>query len=144
MKKALPWLLAAISLCFNVFFVFGLARGLVEKGKCSTPEGRADLLACAVEADEAQHAAILDAEKKSHGERVLLVERRDTLMERVWTELVKDEPDEGVFREFVKSEGSQGRHAAFLGKMRAIMKVLSPGQRAKAAEFLRKRAKRAE
>jgi hypothetical protein len=142
MKKALPWILASVSLCFNVFFVFGMVRGLVEREICATPEGRADSLSSAVGADQGQREAILDAEKKAHDARARILEQRSAQMEKIWLELVKDSPDEAVLLEVVRSEGSQGRHALFLEKAKAVMKALTPAQRALAVEFFRKHAKK--
>jgi len=137
MKKALPWILLAASVAFNVFFVAGMIRAHYRHGRTRTPEGRAHRLADKLDMDAQQRAKCVAWEKGVAADRKAFEEKmaESGRREAFWAEIVKDEPDEAALEEFVQgSHGVEGRRQ-FVRHMRDLMQMLRPEQRQRAAEF---------
>jgi Spy/CpxP family protein refolding chaperone len=138
MKALLPWLFFVASGAFNVFFVAGMAMSHGGRRGAPGPEDRAAFLARTLDLDEAQRQALVDLEKKADEERERISAARDARFAKLVDELAKDQPNEAGVKEFLDSAGSPDRERHFVNYLRAVMKILRPEQRAKAAEWFRK------
>ena len=139
MKTILPWFLFAVSAVFNVLFVAGMATRPQEHAGRPSPEDRTAFFARKLELDEGQRSAFLELEKKAEEERSRADRERGQQFEALMKELVKEGPDEAVVKAFVKAGNSTTKGERFVDYMRAVMKILRPEQRTKAAEVFRHR-----
>jgi hypothetical protein len=138
MKVLVPWLLFAVSGAFNVFFVAGMV--LTPKGnpKPPGPEDRAAFLARKLDLDDAQREAVLALEKKVEEDRDRIATEHDARWARLVDELAKESPREEVIKETMETGNALAREKHFVEYLRAVMKILRPEQRGKAAEWFRK------
>jgi len=137
MKRALPWILLAASVAFNIFFVVGMIRAHDRHGAMRTPEERARCLADKLDMDAEQRAKCLEwqrdvaADRKAFEKTMAESGRREAF----WAEIVKDEPDDAALKAFIESShGVEGRRQ-FVRRLRELMQMLRPEQRQRAAAF---------
>jgi hypothetical protein len=138
MKSFLFWLLFAASGAFNVFFVAGMV--MMHRGPPGPPgpEDRAAFLARRLDLDEAQQSALLELEWKAEEEKDRIASEQDARFAKLIDELTKEEPREEILKEFIESGSASARDQYFVDYIRAVMKILRPEQRGKAAEWFRK------
>ena len=142
MKARLPWILLALSLALNVFFVGGAIWMRAHVGRGWTNQG--ERVAAAVrefDLDAAQREAL------QHFLRTVRMRTRDLrelnqpLIDAAWTELAKPQPDEAALtRAF--DEGTANRRAYQRETSRALhefLLTLSDAQRAKVLDYMRTR-----
>lgn len=139
MKAILPWFLFAVSAAFNVLFVVGMATRPQQHAGRPSPEERTAFFARKLELDEGQRSAFLELEKKAGEERSRVDRERGQQFDALMKELVKEGPDEAAVKEFIKAGNSTNKGERFVDYMRAVMKILRPEQRAKAADVFRHR-----
>jgi hypothetical protein len=134
MKAILPWFLFAVSGVFNALFLVGMATKPPKHTGRLTPEDRTAFFARKLDLDEGQRSAFLELEKKAEEERSRIDRERGQQFDAVMRELAKEGPDEAVVKDFVKAGNATNRRERLVDHMRAVMKILRPDQRVKAAE----------
>jgi uncharacterized membrane protein len=142
MRARLPWILLALSVALNVFFVGGAIwmKSRVGRG-WMRPAERIEAAAKDLNLDGRQRDALQDFLATLRTRSHQLREKNRPLIDTAWTELAKAEPDEAVLdRAF--DEGTANRRAFQLDTSRALhqfLRTLSDEQRAKVLENMRAR-----
>jgi uncharacterized membrane protein len=153
MKARLPWILLALSLALNVFFVGGFvwtktrasaaaaAQGEAATAAAFRPAERLRAAAKELGLDPAQRAALETFVRAARQNARHLREQNQPLFDAAWAELAKANPDEAVLNRAF-DEGVAHRRAYQAEMVRALrefLATLSDEQRAKALELMRRR-----
>src|SRR5690242_1815237 len=140
MKARLPWILLALSVALNVFFVGGAIWMKTRAGRgWMRPAERVEAAVKDLHLDGRQREALQDFLATLRVRAHQLREKNRPLIDTAWSELVKAEPDEGALgRAF--DEGTANRRAFQLDTSRALhefLRTLTDDQRAKVLEDMR-------
>lgn len=142
MNKKWPWILLAVSVAFNLFFVVGAVRHHRRFRRVRTPEGRAERFAEQLGLDAEQRTAFFAWDESFRQARAQMGKGRRERAEGLWAELVKDEPDQAVLREFMEGKSDPDRRRRLVEKNLELMRILRPEQRQRAAGLILKRLRR--
>jgi len=135
MKTRLPWILLAVSVVFNAFFLAGFLRARSEAEKPRTFQEKADRMAARLD---------LDPQQKAQFENIVdefdrLRKERTPEREAFLAELVKEDPDEKTLENYVTGEAADEYRLKKLSLARQFVALLRPEQRKKFTEMIRKR-----
>jgi len=136
MRPRLPWLLLAVSMAFNAFFAFGYLQGEAHAGQRRSFRDRARAMARQLDLDDRQLQAfeqILEGYER-------LREARAPQREAFWAELVKDRPDEKLLDDYMAGEPARRDRLAKLALIQKMIALLSPQQREKLVQLVKKRS----
>jgi Spy/CpxP family protein refolding chaperone len=145
MRARLPWILLAVSVALNIFFLAGAFWVRVHHGPHGEPGGDPEHRIAAITKELS-----LDAKQREALERFVrsarqggrqLREKNEPVLEQSWRELSKDNPDDAAI-ERAFSEATANRRAYQLEvsrSMRQFLATLSPDQREKFLSTLRER-----
>lgn len=137
-RGRLAWIALALSLTLNLFFLGGLAWSkFFAEPFGLTPAERFQQLGRDLNLNDDQRAAFRQFFHTVRLRGQLLRESNEPLMERVWAELAKPQPDDALISRLVE-QAAENRHdfqkttAAALG---TFMATLTPEQRAQFANL---------
>ncbi|HET6429249.1 MAG TPA: hypothetical protein VFJ30_12610 [Phycisphaerae bacterium] len=136
MKARLPWILLAVSVVFNAFFLVGFLRARLEAEKPRTFLEKAHRMAERLDLDQAQMAEfehIVDEMERLRQQRA---PEKDAFL----AELTKENPDPKVLENYVASEAANEYRLNKLSLARKLVALLTPEQRQKLVELMQKRA----
>ena len=139
-RGRLVWIALALSLTLNVFFVFGLLWFQVAGQLMQTPAERVAATANELNLTAEQRGAFQQFVSEVQERSRLLRDSNQPLIQQVWDELAKPQPDQALIARLV-DEATENRHAyqkdmaAVLGQFLA---VLSPEQRAQFVELAKR------
>ncbi|MFQ6017334.1 MAG: Spy/CpxP family protein refolding chaperone [Kiloniellaceae bacterium] len=132
MRAKLPWILLAVSLALNVFFIAGVAYTKYTKGQLSeTPERRIDFVAQRLALTEEQRQGLLALRERASKRRHEIRGPRNRLRAALLAELDKPAFDRDRVLVLL-AEGSERRRAHFAdlaAELHAYLATLSPRQR---------------
>jgi Spy/CpxP family protein refolding chaperone len=142
MRTRLPWLLLALSVALNVFFVGGAIWMKTRAGHgWMRPAERIEAAVKELHLDARQREALQDFLATMRVRAHQLREQNRPLIDAAWMELAKAAPDEAALgRAF--DEGTANRRAFQLDTSRALhqfLRSLTDEQRAQVLEDVRKR-----
>lgn len=135
MKARLPWMLAAVSVVFNVFFVISFVRARAEAEKPRTFLEKAERMAKKLDLDEQQMAEfehVIDELERLRAER-------GPQREAFLAEMIKEDPDDKVLENYVAGEAAIEYRLNKLSVARKLIALLKPEQRQTFVELIRKR-----
>jgi uncharacterized membrane protein len=142
MKARLPWILLALSLALNVFFVGGAVWMKAHAGRgWMNPAERIEAAAKEFDLDTAQREALQHFLRTVRMRTRHLREQNQPLIDAAWSELAKPQPDDAALAR-VFDEGTANRRAYQLETSRALHEFLlglSNEQRAKVLAYMRDR-----
>ena len=138
MKTKMPWILLAVSVAFNVFFVAGMVMGRRHREPDKSPERQVQLLTRKLDLDEGQRAQCLALEENVAADHEALKKEFLAEFDKFWAEIIKDNPDETVLQAFVQNAPGPKRRQRFVDHMRGLMKILRPEQRERAAKLFKR------
>lgn len=139
-RGRLVWVALALSLTLNIFFVFGLLWFQVAGEPMHTPAERVAATANELNLSAGQRGAFQQFVHEVQERSRLLRDSNQPLIQQVWDELAKPQPDQALVARLV-DEATENRHAyqkdmaAVLGQFLAI---LSPEQRAQFIELAKR------
>lgn len=142
MKTRLPWVLAAVSLCFNVFFVFGYAQAR-STPKRKTPEDRCRAICARLGLDDRQCTRYIELDALRRSRLAELRKPYAREYDEYWSEVLKGKPDRARLEEI------QNKGALLRSRSRAVrtdflieaLSLMTPKQKAHYARILRGRRK---
>ena len=135
MKARLPWMLVAVSVVFNVFFVISFVRARSEAETPRTFLEKAHRLARKLDLDEQQMAEfehVIDEMERLRAER-------GPLREAFLAEMIKEDPDDKVLENYVAGETAIEYRLNKLSVALKLVALLKPEQRQTFVELIRKR-----
>ena len=124
-----------VSLAFNIFFVLGFVQAGKQEKRAKTLEGRARIMAAKLELDQQQYRRFED----------LLTDftqiRQDRADQRseFYSELIKDQPNEKLLKDFCVGKSAQKHRLDTLALMRRFIEILRPQQREMFLEIINRR-----
>jgi len=137
----LPWLLLALSVVLNIFFIGGAFWVRMEtRGPMAAIE-RFEHVARQLSLDGDQRAAFDHFIRLMRMRTRLMHETNRPLIDRAWTELAKPQPDDAVLNQ-IFTEAAENRRAYQVDiskAFRAFLAVLSDDQRKEFVELARRR-----
>jgi len=140
-SRTLPWVLLALSIALNAFFIGGHVYTRNLSHRVGGYEERSKALAERLELNDEQRAAYREI-RRSVGPkfRVLRTEARPHV-DRLWDELAKAEPDEAVVDSELKALADMrlGFEREALASAHSFMKTLTAEQRKAFADYARQR-----
>jgi Spy/CpxP family protein refolding chaperone len=140
-RGRLIWVALVLSLTLNVFFMAGLLWSKMAAEQHGNPAQRFQELGRQLDLSPAERAAF-EQFGRTVGEQVqALRHANEPLLDRVWTELAKPEPDQALIARLVEQAGENRRafQKATAEALTGFMASLSPEQRAQFAELARRR-----
>jgi uncharacterized membrane protein len=141
-SRTLPWVLLALSVALNAFFIGGhfYTRSLSHR-LAGTGEERMSVLAHRLGLNDQQRTAFRDS-RRSVGPKLreLRTEARPHV-NKLWDEMAKPEPDDKLIDAELKAIGDMrfGFERDALASARIFMKTLTPEQRKAFADYARER-----
>lgn len=144
MKDKLPWILLVVSVALNAFFVGGYVNAQVVAERVETVKGRGAAVAERLGLSEEQRQAF-DALRQGRREaRKRLRSAGAGLSGAYWDEVMKDQPDDAVLADLLERrlELRRGYQSEVTGLMRDFVRGLTPEQRGRFAEFMKRRFER--
>jgi uncharacterized membrane protein len=142
MRARLPWILLAVSVVLNIFFLAGAVWVRVHHPPpWGDPEKRIAAVAKDLSLNETQQAAFERFVRTARMGMRQLREKTQPLLEESWRELAKDQPDEAVLdRAFTAATENRRAYQVEISRsMRQFLATLSPEQREKFLALLRER-----
>jgi uncharacterized membrane protein len=141
-SRTLPWVLLALSVALNAFFIGGhiYTRSLSHR-LAGPPQERTSALAERFDLNDQQRTALRDSRRAVGPKlRELRLEARPHV-NKLWDEMAKPQPDEAVIDAELKTIGDMrlGFEREALASARIFMKTLSPEQRKSFADYARER-----
>jgi len=141
-SRTLPWVLLALSVALNAFFIGGhvYTRSLSHR-LGGAGEERASALAGRLGLNDEQRTAFRDSRRAVGPKlRELRAEARPHV-NKLWDEMAKPQPDEAVIDAELKTIGDMrlGFEREALASARTFMKSLTPEQRRSFADYARER-----
>lgn len=136
MKTRLPWILVAVSVVFNAFFLIGFVQARAAAQRPRTFLEKAHRLAKKLELDQQQMAEfehLIDEFQRLRTERA---PQREAFL----AEMIKDEPDEKVLKDYVAGEAAGEYRLNKLSLARKLVDLLRPEQRQEFVELIQKRS----
>jgi len=134
MKTRLPWILLAVSLAFNVFFIGGFLQAHCHRKEVPPPGGRLETLAKNLNLDAAQRQVFEQLRGELEQHRSEFAAKREAFI----NELVKDKPNQKILEEFFVGKDAKQQRLAMLGLMQRFVKILTPAQRGILARELKR------
>ena len=135
MKARLPWMLVAVSVVFNVFFVISFVHARTEAEKPRTFLEKAQRMAKKLDLDEQQMAEfehIIDELERLRTERT---PQREAFL----AEMIKEDPDDKVLENYVAGEAAIEYRLNKLSVALKLVALLKPEQRQTFVELIRQR-----
>lgn len=141
-SRTLPWVLLALSVALNAFFIGGHVYTRSLSHRLDGPaEARTSALVKKLELNDQQRTAFRDS-RRAVGTKLREL-RGDARphVNKLWDEMTKAEPDEATIDGELKAIGDMrlGFERSALASTRVFMKSLTPDQRREFAEFARER-----
>jgi uncharacterized membrane protein len=141
-SRTLPWVLLALSVALNAFFVGGHVYTRSLSHRLGGPgEERTSALAERLGLNDEQRTAFRES-RRTVGPKLrdLRTEARPHV-NKLWDEMAKPQPDEAVIDAELKSIGDMrlGFEREALASARTFMKTLTPEQRKSFADYARER-----
>jgi Spy/CpxP family protein refolding chaperone len=141
LRGRLLWLALILSLTLNIFFLGGLLWSRIAAEQGSTPEERFTRAANSLDLSPDQHIAFQQfaTDVREHSRH--LHEANGPLIQQVWAELAKPQPDQALIASLV-DQAAENRHnyqKDMTGTLSQFLTTLTPDQRAKFVELAQKR-----
>src|SRR5713101_6490284 len=139
-RGRLVWVALALSLTLNVFFVFGLLWFQVAGQPRQTPAERVAALASELNLTAEQRGAFQQFVNEVQERSRRLRESNQPLIQQVWDELAKPQPDQALIARLV-DEATENRHTYqknMAGVLSQFLAALSPEQRAQFVELAKR------
>ena len=134
MKARLPWLLVAVSVVFNAFFLIGFLQARAEAERPRTFLEKAHRMAERLDLDEQQMAQFEHLVDEFGRLREQRAPDRDAFL----AEMVKEDPDEKVLENYVAGEAAIEYRLNRLSLTRKLVGLLTPEQRERFSEMIQK------
>ena len=144
MKDKLPWILLVVSVALNAFFVGGYVNAQVAADRVETVKGRAAAVAERLGLSAEQRQAFSDLRQGRREARQRLRSDSAAVAGAYWDEVVKDRPDAAVLADLQAQRLERRRlyQSEITGLMRDFVQGLTPEQRGRFAEFMKRRLER--
>ncbi len=139
-RGRLVWVALALSLTLNVFFVFGLLWFQVAGQPMQTPAERVAATASELNLTAEQRGAFQQFVNEVQERSRRLRESNQPLIQQVWDELAKPQPDQALIARLV-DEATENRHTYqknMAGVLSQFLAALSPEQRAQFVELAKR------
>jgi len=136
-RGRLVWVALVLSLTLNVFFIGGLVWSKVARERFETPAERFQQLGRELNLSSAQRADLRQFVGTIRARAHLLQESNGPLLERVWQEVAKPQPDQAEIARLT-DQAAQNREAFqkdMAAALATFMATLTPEQRAQLADI---------
>lgn len=139
-RGRIVWVALALSLTLNVFFVGGLVWSRMADRELG-PLERFQAVGRQLDLDAEQQNAFQSFGRTVRAQGELLRERNVPLLNRVWEEVAKPEPDQALVAQLVEQAANnrQAYQKATAEALGAFMQSLRPEQRARFADIAKRR-----
>jgi Spy/CpxP family protein refolding chaperone len=142
MKTKLPWILLAVSLSLNVFFVAGYlySSKLVQRMATSDTD-RTRLVAQRLQLDTHQREEFRRLRALARDRATQLRQTNTEVVEALWDEIVKAQPDGQRIKELLEhlSDNRRAFNLAVMDLVGEFLKILRPEQRETFLQVIRNR-----
>ncbi len=134
MTKRLPWLLLAVSVAFNIFVAVGFFTAHHKVKQSRGFKGRTELFA--------RHLNLTDSQRQEYDNLMQQMDQlrqsRISQREAFRQELIKDHPDQKVLEDYLTGPEACQQRLLRLEILRKMVEVLTPQQREKLLQLLKK------
>lgn len=145
MRARLPWILLAVSVALNIFFLGGAFWVRMHHGPHGEPGGdperRISAISKELSLNETQRGALERFVRSARQGGRQLREKNEPVIQQSWRELAKDNPDDAVIeRGFAEATANRQAYQMEVSRsMRQFLATLSPDQREKFLATLQER-----
>jgi Spy/CpxP family protein refolding chaperone len=140
-RSRLLWVALILSLTLNIFFLGGLLWSRLAAEHVSTPAERFAQLANSLSLSPDQHDAFQQFATDARERGRHLQEANGPLIQQVWAELAKPQPDQALIANLVDqaTENRRSYQRDMTATLSRFLATLTPEQRAKFIELAQKR-----
>ena len=142
MRLKLPWVLFALSLAVNIFFVAGVGYGVFMKHRLErSPAARIDFIAEHLDLSDAQRQGLLDLRKALRTSRGDVRDERDQVRDAMLAELAKPSFDRAAMLALIDQRNAQRRERIVQSaeQVHTYLMTLDPSQRESFLDMARER-----
>jgi len=139
--RALTWVVLAVSVALNVFFLVGYYRAVVLAERVETPVGTTEVIAERLGLDSGQRAIFDRVRAEARADARSFSAEASATVNAFWAEMITEAPDPALLERYLAQ--SAERNLAFnrviTKRMRTFLAALTPAQRREFVDRIRAR-----